>query len=703
MSEDVLCPRCAHPFRPGRASTAVCPACSQFFSVPASNLGATLTVVEGAEAGRSFFLGCSLTLGSSDTNLIQLFDDDCSPVHTRLIVRSDRVEFVDLKSRDGTLVNGERRVEGTLVPGDELQVGRTRLRFEVGHRPGTLGQPCPPFQAPAGPPRRASIVAELPSHPDSQLFEPPAVEEPGAGRLEKRFRKLRMVYAANEAISEITDLDRLLERILDVVLDVVPADRGALLLKADGIPRQQAVRSRPGAAPFLAEDISQSIVSRVLSEGVSLLTEDPLQDDRFEAKGTFISKGVRSALCTPLIHREEIFGVFYLDSTCEAGAFDTDDLEALLAISRQAAISLENARLLERSREEAVIRNNLERYLPAPLVEQVLRGTVSLEPGGKAATVTVLFTDLRGFTAMSAGLAPAEVVRIMNAYFEEMVDVVFRFGGTLDKYIGDALMAVWGVPVARPDDALQAVRCAVEMLARLERFNLETADRSSPRLTMGVGINSGEVIVGNLGARRRMEYTSIGATVNLASRLEGLNKELGTSILLGPATYEQVREKIQAKPMGATRVKGLQEPVPVYCVGAVAPPVAPGPERRTTVRPRLSALAACTLGGESRPIKGVVLDLSSGGAGLALRTAVPVGTAIRIRVLDGGGTEVVVLEGAAVWCESAQSKLGKNYHRVGVKFDSPLPGVEAIIDRLAARGGGAEAHPRDQGGCGERP
>lgn len=664
----------------------MCPACAQFFSIPASGLGATLTVLDGPETGRSFFLGCSLTLGSSDTNLVQLLDEECSAVHTRLIVRADRVEFVDLKSRGGTLVNGERRAEGTLAPGDELQLGRTRLRFDLGRRPAAFVEPRRPFLAPAGPSRHASIVAELPSHPDSQLFEPPAAEEPGDGKLEKRFRKLRMVYAANEAISEITDVDRLLERILDVVLNVVPADRGALLLRADGIPTQQAVRSRPGAAPFLAADISQSIVSRVLSEGVSLLTEDPLQDERFEAKGTFISKGVRSALCTPLIHREEIFGVFYLDSTCEAGAFDTDDLEALLAISRQAAISLENARLLERSRAEAVIRNNLERYLPAPLVEQVLRGTVSLEPGGRAATVTVMFTDLRGFTAMSAGLAPSEVVRIMNAYFEEMVEVVFRFGGTLDKYIGDALMAVWGVPVARPDDALQAVRCAVEMLARLERFNLDTAERGSPRLTMGVGINTGEVIVGNLGARRRMEYTSIGATVNLASRLESLNKEFGTSILLGPATYEQVRDKIQAKPMGATKVKGLQEPVPVFCVGAVSPPAATGPERRTTARPRLSALASCTLGSEPKPVKGVVLDLSSGGAGLALRTAVAVGTALRIRVLDGGGAEVVVLEGSAVWCETAHSKQGKSFHRVGVRFGRPLPEVETIIDRLSTAG-----------------
>jgi adenylate cyclase len=180
--------------------------------------------------------------------------------------------------------------------------------------------------------------------------------------------------------------------------------------------------------------------------------------------------------------------------------------------------------------------------------------------------VTVLFSDIRGFTTLSERCSAEEVVTILTRYFSVMVAIVFRHNGTLDKFVGDAIMAVFGAPLDRTDQAEAACRCALEMQAALKVLNAELEAQGHPTLAIGVGVNSGEVIAGFIGAESRMEYTVIGDAVNLASRLEGTTKEYGVGIIISEATLRKVEGLVETRELGAIRVKGKEQAVNVFAL-----------------------------------------------------------------------------------------------------------------------------------------
>jgi adenylate cyclase len=201
-------------------------------------------------------------------------------------------------------------------------------------------------------------------------------------------------------------------------------------------------------------------------------------------------------------------------------------------------------------------------------MNHLLEGKVSL--GGQSLPVTVLFSDIRGFTSISEQMDPQRVVALLNEYFTEMVDIVMNEGGVVDKYIGDAIMAIFGAPVPKPDDAVNAVRAAVKMRRALADLNERLVARGQPALRTGIGIHTGEVVAGNIGSERRMEYTVIGDAVNLASRLESSTKELGTDVLISEDTYELTKHMIEARSVREITVKGRAKPVMTYEVLGMA-------------------------------------------------------------------------------------------------------------------------------------
>jgi adenylate cyclase len=200
-------------------------------------------------------------------------------------------------------------------------------------------------------------------------------------------------------------------------------------------------------------------------------------------------------------------------------------------------------------------------------MESVLKSDGSaIQLSGDRRRISVLFSDIRGFSTISENLPPEKVVKLLNDYFERMVDVVFRNKGTLDKFIGDGLMVIFGAP---EDDAYQeehALRTALEMQHELELMAANW-EPEGIRIRVGIGINSGPAVVGNIGSSRRMEYTAIGDTVNLASRLESATKDFGVGILVSEYTYNAVRGAFSFKPMGAVQVRGRSEPVLAYSLG----------------------------------------------------------------------------------------------------------------------------------------
>lgn len=215
-------------------------------------------------------------------------------------------------------------------------------------------------------------------------------------------------------------------------------------------------------------------------------------------------------------------------------------------------------------KERDMVKDTFSRYVTKQVADEILKDPSKISPGGKKQDVTILFSDIRGFTAYSEMHTPEEVVLHLNEYLSSMVDVIFKYEGTLDKFIGDAIMAVFGAPISHSDDPLRAVRTALEMLDRLKSLNEKWANEGKLPLAIGIGINTGEVIVGNIGDVRRMEYTVIGDNVNMASRIEGLTKNFECPIIISKNTYEKVSDQIRTNNLGTVTVKGKSNAIEIY-------------------------------------------------------------------------------------------------------------------------------------------
>jgi len=221
-------------------------------------------------------------------------------------------------------------------------------------------------------------------------------------------------------------------------------------------------------------------------------------------------------------------------------------------------------RYMTEEREKKKIRGAFQYYLSPSVVDQMLRNPEKLKLGGEKKDLTVLFSDIRGFTSISERMTPETLVKFLNDYLTKMTDIVFKYGGLLDKYMGDALMAIWGAPLDQPDHAQRACYTALEMVDELWALQKKWSAEGMPKLNIGIGINAGPMVVGNMGSERRFDYTVMGDSVNLGSRLEGLNKLYGTNIIVSEMTYERVREEILGRELDSVRVMGKDQPVRIY-------------------------------------------------------------------------------------------------------------------------------------------
>ncbi|MFH1136538.1 MAG: adenylate/guanylate cyclase domain-containing protein [Pseudomonadota bacterium] len=223
-------------------------------------------------------------------------------------------------------------------------------------------------------------------------------------------------------------------------------------------------------------------------------------------------------------------------------------------------------RYVTEEREKKKIRGAFSYYVNPSVVTEMLKNPEMLKLGGDKRIMTVLFSDIRGFTTISENMDPESLVHLLNQYLTAMTSIVFKFDGLVDKYIGDAIMAVWGAPLSQPKHASLACRASLEMMHELENLRKTWAleDPGLPFIDIGIGLNSGPMVVGNMGSDTRFDYTVMGDSVNLGSRLEGANKQYGTNIIIGEMTFEQVKEELICRELDAVAVKGKARPVRIF-------------------------------------------------------------------------------------------------------------------------------------------
>ncbi|TAL30716.1 MAG: adenylate/guanylate cyclase domain-containing protein [Spirochaetes bacterium] len=221
-------------------------------------------------------------------------------------------------------------------------------------------------------------------------------------------------------------------------------------------------------------------------------------------------------------------------------------------------------RVLTEQREKKYIRQTFSKFVSKSVVDELLQDPEKLKLGGEKKILTVLFSDIRGFTSISEKLSPEALVEHLNEYLEAMTELVFKYDGTLDKYVGDEIMAFWGAPIPQDDHAILASKCAVEMMSKLRELNIAWTHMGKPELHIGIGLNTGDMVVGNMGSSSRMDYTLMGDNVNLGARLEGTNKVYSTDIIISEYTYEYVKDQVITRELDLIRVKGKQLPVKIY-------------------------------------------------------------------------------------------------------------------------------------------
>lgn len=505
-------------------------------------------------------------IGRDRNNDVVLGSKIVSREHAQIVRVKEGFTIVDLDSHNGTFINGTRIKEAILRDGDEILIGAVLILYEETIAEGIhFSEDDSPLDS------KATIVRSIEDLEITGLLgrerQPAGRKDQRVEQLEKNNRNLITLYQLSEKLISSISLRELLDVIIELIFKSIDADRGFLMLFDEGrnlIPK--AIKYRDSASKGDEEiTISQTIVNRVTQERVAILTSDAMVDPRFNQGQSIYLHGIRSAMCVPLWRKSDIIGIIHLDSFRRTNQFTENDLELLMAIANHAAIGIEQARLNERILREMQIRSNLERFHSPDVVNTIMEESAekgALSPKVEEKPATVLFIDIKNFTFLAESLSTPEVASLLNEYFSIMTDIVFEHDGTLDKYMGDAIMATFGAPYSHGNDAEKAILAALRM--RRELKSLMSRKEKKNRFDVRIGINSGNVVAGYIGSMKRLQYTVLGDVVNVASYLEsiaGLNE-----ILIGEETFRQVKKLFPVEEAGKTRVKSGMREVRYYRV-----------------------------------------------------------------------------------------------------------------------------------------
>ncbi|UCC40486.1 MAG: FHA domain-containing protein [Candidatus Aminicenantes bacterium] len=534
-----------------------------------------------------------VTIGRGKDNDITLSDPRVSTNHAKITKEEEGYFLKDLGSHNGTRVNEKFIQKLSLEHNDEIRIGRNRLTYLTKEETSPsiakalvmeMDTDYEKWQQ-----RTVKINPEESRQKDSHslLISSESVKGPlkqavstiskkkslqkraetESIPLERANKALFVLYEISRQLNSIHDFNELLKKIMDFIFMVIDADYGFLILTDD----EKSDQFIPVVVKYKDERVesegeikaSRTIINRVIKDKVALLTSNAMADPRFNYAQSLVGQKIRSAMCVPLWKREKIIGVIQLDSVRHDNQFTDGDLELLKTIGCQMAMILEQASLNEKIREEERMRNRLERFHSPQVIDEILKSSQEAKEDiieAKDLKATILFTDIIGFTGLSEKMQPRDINMLLNQYFSRMTDIIFEYDGTLDKYIGDSLMAVFGAPIEKSDDAERAVSAALRM--RRELADMMSEAGRSEKIEIRIGINTGHVVAGNIGSPKRMEYTVIGNPVNVASRLESLAQP--NQIIIGEETYKQIKGKFKIKKIGPQKLRGKSEEIIAY-------------------------------------------------------------------------------------------------------------------------------------------
>lgn len=506
-----------------------------------------------------------LRIGRHPNQDLQILDRVVSKAHAVIEVGDDD-EFVvyDAGSRNGTVLNGEIIAGRTRVrDGDEITLGSTVLVFRAeDSRSERLKSKVTILEEGF----EASVRKRLKETGNRLFLQAEQIED--VNQLRDDYEKLRIANELNQALSEEFELDQLLNRILDKAFEMFGADRGVILLIGpDGEPEPAAVKAKFENVTGHGIRISRTILREVMEEKTAVLSSNAQLDERFGGAHSIILQGIKATMSVPLLYRDDLLGVIHLDSQLTSGAFTEKDLSLLQGFANQAANAIEHSRLVDRLKQEALAREQLGRLLSPEMVEDVVNGVLEIRRGGAERVASILFADIRGFTAMAERQSAQEIVAMLNEYFEIMVEIIFKHGGTLDKFVGDEIMAVWNAPIAIDDHCGRAVRAALDMQRAMVEYNQTRAMEGFDPIHTGIGINSGEVVAGFMGSSKAMDHTVIGDIVNTASRL--CSQAGPGEVIVSSEVMRTLEGRIVAEALQPAALKGKAELVPLFRVRGI--------------------------------------------------------------------------------------------------------------------------------------
>jgi adenylate cyclase len=528
--------------------------------------------------------------------------------HHAAVRKADGRAFLrDVGSTYGTSLRGAPVTrEQALASGDQIRIGEVTLTFEAEATESEIlsdrapvhleaapilrrvDQPSAPVDlTPTPAPASASIrraggsavaMLEAPAPAPAARAAPPGERRRGSDRrkaslgapaVEQRSghdrrggRILHLLAEISRTLVAVAPLPEMLSRVGDVVFEAVPAERVFLLLRDsyDQPLSARVLRNRDGSTPATVS-LSRTVINSVMRDRVAMLATDALSDTRLDASASIHAMSIRSFMCAPLWNRNDVIGVLYCDNPLSR-RFTPDDLEVFTALSNYAAVAIEQARLARQLLDETMRRERLQRYHSPAVIRRILHegGDVGTSFMAQERDVTVLFCDIVGFTALCERLTPAAVGEFLNGYFGRMADVIFEHDGTLDKFIGDAILAMFGAPLDQPDHAIRAVTTALAMRRELGRIN---ADRAGTPVRMRMALNSGRALTGDIGSPTRREFTVLGDVVNAASRIEA-SIAGPDQIVIAETTRALIGDRFKVRTLGAVTLRGRVTSLEVF-------------------------------------------------------------------------------------------------------------------------------------------